>query len=129
MVPLVAGGQGRFMVVTAPVLDTQGRIAEWSSLTQPLAAGSLAVSGALRAGLERAVRGHHLRAGRALLDWSMRDMARASGLSLSTVRRLEENAEAPAARSRHVAIAALRASGIGFRLMDHNRIAVLRRPT
>src|SRR4051812_6275954 len=122
MVPLVAGGQGRFMVVTAPVLDTQGRIAEWSSLSQPLAAGSLAVSGALRAGLERAVRGHHLRAGRALLDWSMRDMARASGLSLSTVRRLEENAEAPAARSRHVAIAALRASGIGFRLMDHNRI-------
>ncbi|GJE43915.1 PAS domain-containing protein [Methylobacterium soli] len=129
LVPLMAGGQGRFMVVTVPVLDAQGRIAEWSSLAQPLAVGSLAVSGALRAGLEQAVRGHHLRAGRALLDWSMLDMARASGLSLSTIRRLEANVEAAAARSRHVAIAALRASGIGFRLMDHNRIAVLCRPT
>ena len=63
-------------------------------------------------------------AARGLLDWSMGDLAEASGLSLSTIRRLEEGSEGPAARSRHAAIEALRRAGIGFVLLDGGAIAV-----
>ncbi|WP_407524425.1 PAS domain-containing protein [Methylobacterium oryzisoli] len=65
-----------------------------------------------------AIEGHHLRAARALLGWSMADLARASGLSLSTVRRLDEGIEGPASRSRRTAIAALQEAGIVFSLLD-----------
>jgi hypothetical protein len=53
----------------------------------------------------------------------MMDLAGASGLSFSTIRRLEEDEEGSAARSRHLAIAALRASGIRFSMLG-NSIAV-----
>jgi PAS domain S-box-containing protein len=64
------------------------------------------------------IEGHHLRAARALLGWSMADLAKASGLSLSTVRRLDEGIEGPTSRSRRVAIAALEEAGIVFSLLD-----------
>jgi hypothetical protein len=54
----------------------------------------------------------------------MMELAQASGLSFSTVRRLEDNGEATASRSRHAAAAALRAAGIRFSLLDGNTIAV-----
>ncbi|WP_162560487.1 hypothetical protein [Methylobacterium durans] len=56
----------------------------------------------------------------------MMDFAKASGLSFSTIRRLEENNEAAAANSRRMAIAALRRAGIRFTLMDGSTIAVAR---
>lgn len=68
--------------------------------------------------LGASIEGHHLRAARALLDWSMADLAKASGLSLSTVRRLDEGIEGPASRSRRAAIAALQEAGIVFSLLD-----------
>ena len=82
-------------------------------------------SGALRRGLEACVAGHHLRAARALLGWSMLELATASGLSFSTVRRLEDGTGS-GDRSRDAAIAALRAAGIRFSLMDGATVAVAR---
>jgi transcriptional regulator with XRE-family HTH domain len=78
----------------------------------------------MREGLEQAIENRHLRAARALLDWSMTDLASASGVSLSTIRRLEDGAEGPAERSRHRVIAALRTAGIRFTFLDTGQIAV-----
>ncbi|UHC18007.1 helix-turn-helix domain-containing protein [Methylobacterium currus] len=77
----------------------------------------------------QALRGRHLRAARGLLDWSREDLARASGLPLSTVRRLEADAEAGrirshVTRSHHGAVAALRRAGIRFVALDDGTIAL-----
>ncbi len=69
--------------------------------------------------------GHHLRAGRALLDWSMSDLAKASGLSLSTVRRLEQDAEGVLTRNRRSAAEALQEAGIGFLPLSNGAVAVV----
>src|SRR4051812_39121373 len=66
----------------------------------------------------------HLRAARALLDWSMADLAQASGLSFSTIRRLEESSEGGTVRSRRAAVAALRAAGIDFSRAAGDAVAI-----
>ncbi|GJD63066.1 PAS domain-containing protein [Methylobacterium frigidaeris] len=117
----------RYRILSVPVHDERGRLVERSGLVYPAAlAAPLAADDLVREGLEQAVKGHHLRAARALLDWSMTTLAGASGLSLSTVRRLEENADGQGARSRHRAIAALRCAGIRFIILDDGGVAVAR---
>lgn len=71
--------------------------------------------------------GHHLRAGRALLDWSMSDLAKASKLSLSTVRRLEQDAESVLTRNRRAAAEALQRAGIDFLPLSNGAVAVVMR--
>ncbi|MFE1597784.1 PAS domain-containing protein [Methylobacterium sp. ID0610] len=122
----VGGDCGQRRVLSVPVRDHRGAIVEWSGLIYPMGAPSPVAMGAIRAGLEQAVQGHHLRAARALLDWSMSVLAEASGLSLSTVRRLEEGAVPHADRSRHKAVAALRRAGIRFIVLDDGNLAVTR---
>ncbi|MDN3626410.1 PAS domain-containing protein [Methylobacterium isbiliense] len=85
---------------------------------EPASPRTGAVAPSPRRDLGACIEGHHLRAARALLDWSMADLAKASGLSLSTVRRLDEGIEGPASRSRRAAIAALQEAGIVFSLLD-----------
>lgn len=71
----------------------------------------------------------HIRAARGLLDWSMQDLAEASGLSFSTVRRLEEGRSSRASRSRRAALATLRQAGIRFLLLEGGSlVAVARAP-
>ncbi|SEP49940.1 PAS domain S-box-containing protein [Methylobacterium sp. ap11] len=121
---LAGGGSARIRSVFVPVRGDDGRIESWASLNCRVGGFRPAASGAVRQGLEQAVQASHLRAARGLLGWSMGDLAGASGLSLSTVRRLEEDGEGPAARSRHAAVAALRRAGIGFLLVEGNTLAV-----
>ena len=115
------------MAVMVPVRNAQGKIVEWSNFTRPASGMGAPIWDGTLLGLEQAVRGHHLRAARALLSWTKQDLAGGSGLSYSTIRRLEEDAEAPSAASRHRVIATLRASGIHFTLTNCNQIAVSRR--
>lgn len=116
-----------YRVLSVPVHDEHGRLIERSGIFYPAALGTPPLAaGLVRPGLEQAVEGRHLRAARALLDWSMTTLAEASGLSLSTVRRLEENAEGQGSRSRHKAIAALRHAGIRFILLENNEISIAR---
>ncbi len=75
---------------------------------------------------ESLIEGCHLRAARGLLDWTLNDLARESGVSLSTVRRLEEESEAVASRSRPHVLAALRKAGIVFTLVEGGTVAVAR---
>ncbi len=123
---LAEGGNGLFRGVFVPVRDAGGRVESWTTLSFPRARSpGLPAVGALRRGLEESLAGRHLHAARALPGWSMIDLARASGLSLWTIRRLETEGEG--VRSRHAAVAALRANGVVFGLLPTGTIAVGRR--
>ncbi len=127
MFRMASGLREPFRSVIVPVRNPAGEIVEWTGVTGPAdrAIGPI-VSDGLRQGLEQRLRGHHLRAACGLLDWSMSMLAQASGLSLSTVRRLEDDAEHQADRSRHKVVAALRAAGIRFVSLDDGTVAVAR---
>lgn len=71
-----------------------------------------------------ALNGPHLRAARALLGWAMADLAEVSGLSLSTVRRLEQNVHSVGLRNRCAAVDALEGGGIRFLRLDDGTIAL-----
>jgi len=79
--------------------------------------------------LEEAIQSSHLRAARALLDWSMPVLAEFSNLSLSTVKRLEECRDRQTTRSRLKAIVALHRAGIRFILLDDGTVAVAKPKT
>jgi hypothetical protein len=79
---------------------------------------------AVRVSPDEMINRRHLRAARALLDWSMADLAQASGLSFSTIRRLEESSEGGTVRSRRAAVAALRAAGIDFSRAAGDAVAI-----
>ncbi|MGE7417564.1 PAS domain-containing protein [Methylobacterium tarhaniae] len=119
---LVGGESALFRGAFVPLRNADGRIETWASFNCRIDGVRPVPTGAARRGLEQAVQGAHLRAARGLLDWSMADLAAASGLSLSTIRRLEEGCDG--ARSRHVAIEALRRAGIGFVLVEGDTLAV-----
>lgn len=128
---LANGETVRFRLLGVPVWSGTGEYAGWAGMKYPIhASGAPATApvapedDGLRSGLEQAVRGRHLRAARGLLDWSMSTLAEAGGLSLSTVRRLEEEGEGQGSRSHHKAVAALRRAGIRFIAMDDGSIAV-----
>ena len=122
---LADGGQGRFRFVYAPVRDEQDVIVTWATMASRLEGPKAApVDATVRHGLESGISGRHICAARALLDWSMQDLAAATGVSLSTIRRIEDDEEGPTARTRRITIAALREAGVGFMLTDSNTIAV-----
>ncbi|WP_298967167.1 histidine kinase [uncultured Methylobacterium sp.] len=126
---LANGEVWQFRILGVPAWDTDGTYLGRTGLKHPVH-GALPATGAdrrLTRALEQAVQGYHLRAARGLLDWSMAMLAQASGLSVTTVRRLEENAELQGARSRHSAVEALRRAGIRFIALDDGTIAIARR--
>ncbi|WP_407524810.1 PAS domain-containing protein [Methylobacterium oryzisoli] len=124
MTVLLADGTARrFTHVNVPLRRSDGSIEGWAAANFPQGVAPPRPTGRLREGLEQGIEPRHLRAARALLSWTLEDLARASGLSLSTVRRLEEDPEG-GRRSRPLVLAALRAAGITFTLVEGNRIAV-----
>ncbi|MCF4127014.1 PAS domain-containing protein [Methylobacterium sp. SyP6R] len=130
---LASGEVVKFRLVGVPVWSAAGEYRGWTGMKYPVHESGAPAGRAdtpedpaLRRALEQAVRGHHLRAARGLLDWSMATLAAAGGLSLSTVRRLEDNLEGQGARSRYKAVTALRQAGIRFIAMDDGAIAVAR---
>ncbi|MCJ2058100.1 PAS domain-containing protein [Methylobacterium sp. J-048] len=120
---LANGELWHFKIISMPVQDPDGTYLGRCGLKYPVRS-PMPISAALSEGLDQAVTGHHLRAARALLDWSMMDLAQASGLSHSTVRRLEEDSEHRGSRSRLQAVASLRRGGIRFIPMDDGTLAV-----
>lgn len=125
-VPLLMadGSREAFRNVLVPERDGHGTVIAWNGLTFPDGHSRPLLHEGIRVALEQQVQGRHLRAARALLDWSMANLAEASGLSLSTVRRLEEDGAHRADRSRHRAVAALRVAGIRFRVLADGTVAV-----
>lgn len=60
-----------------------------------------------------------------MLGWAMSDLARASGLSLSTIRRLEHDAQAVSPRNRLTALHALQTGGMRFMALEDGSLALL----
>ncbi|MCJ2033519.1 hypothetical protein MKK54_04735 [Methylobacterium sp. J-068] len=89
--------------------------------------GRLADGEADLVSLQRTIQGFHLRAARALLDWPMPILAECSALSLSTVKRLEDDRDSHGTRSRRKAITALSRAGIRFLVLADGSIAVAKR--
>lgn len=100
--------------------------ATWTGLVQIIDGLDPGSAGGEGDGRDAMLRGFHLRAARALLDWSMHDLAAASGLSLSTVRRLEADDDAQPARSQPRALSALRGAGVRFMPLGDGTVAVSR---
>lgn len=121
---LADGGRGDFRFVYAPIRGEADEIQGWATVASRADQAAIEPSGDLRRALELGVKGEHLRAARALLDWSMTDLARACHLSLSTIRRLEENVDGAALRNIHGVVRTLRQAGIGFLVLESGRIAV-----
>lgn len=122
---LANGELWHFRILTMPVWDPDGTYLGRCGLKYPVR-NHAPPPGGLHEGLEHSVSGHHLRAARALLDWSMMELAQASGLSHSTVRRLEEDSEHRGSRSRLHAVEALRRAGVRFVPIDDGTLAVAR---
>ncbi|WP_457107860.1 PAS domain-containing protein [Methylobacterium sp. P5_C11] len=122
---LANGELWHFRILTMPIWDPDGTYLGRGGLKYPVRNHAPAPVG-LPEGLEQSVAGHHLRAARALLDWSMMDLAQASGLSHSTVRRLEEDSEHRGSRSRLHAVEALHRAGVRFVPIDDGTLAVAR---
>lgn len=72
-----------FQNSAVPVLDGDGEIVEWHGVSQPLAQRTPDCERA------RTITSRHIRAARALLDWTAPDLAELSGVSFSTIRRME----------------------------------------
>jgi DNA-binding Xre family transcriptional regulator len=81
------------LVCAAPIKDAEGKVVEWTGVVVRLDGDphtSLRTSG---------IRAAHIRAARALLNWSVEDLANQSGISISSIRRME-SAEVSSIRER-----------------------------
>lgn len=120
---LASGEIVPYRMVMVPMRNASGADEGWVNYIAPLHLDG-AVPRVMRESLEQLVRGIHLRAGRALLDWSMQQLAEAAGLSFSTVRRLEDEDVSASRRALQAAMRALRTHGIVFSFMDDGTIAL-----
>lgn len=120
---LASGAIAPYRMVMVPMRNASGDDDGWVNYIAPLHLDG-AVPGIMRESLEQLVRGIHLRAGRALLDWSMQQLAEAAGVSFSTVRRLEDEDVSASRRALQAAISALRRHGIVFSFMDDGTLAL-----
>jgi DNA-binding Xre family transcriptional regulator len=81
------------LVCAAPIKDDEGKVLEWTGVVVRLDGDphtSLRTNG---------IRAAHIRAARALLNWSVEDLANHSGISISSIRRTER-AEVSSIRER-----------------------------
>lgn len=120
---LADGETVRYRIVMIPILTASGEVESWTNYVGPVHL-PVQAGGLLKHGLEQRIEGLHLRAARALLDWSMMDLAGASGLSFAVVRRLEAGGAAAPCPEWHRVIEALRQAGIRFSLLEDATIAV-----
>ncbi|WP_286134367.1 PAS domain-containing protein [Methylobacterium sp. Leaf123] len=120
---LASGAIAPYRMVMVPMRNANGSGDGWVNYIAPLHLDG-AVPGVMQESLEQLVRGIHLRAGRALLDWSMQQLAEAAGLSFSTVRRLEDEDVSASRRAFQAAIKALRTHGIVFSFMEDGTLTL-----
>ncbi len=109
-----------------------GSVVEWvgvsKQLRDPVSTTDSADSGASLAGLgdgePQLISGAQVRAARAIVNWSVRDLAEASGVSSSTIRRIEEDAGFPETRDGRkldVIRSTLEAAGVEFLPTVHGK--------
>lgn len=99
----------RVLLYAAPVRAEDGRILEWAGLIAKLGAASDPTP------YLHQISAAHFRGARALLDWSIEDLSAKSGVSVSSIRRLESGESASIRKPTLAAIkAALEEGGVFF---------------
>lgn len=81
----------RYLVRGAPICNSDGTVREWIGVLIETAALNSAVPDPLF-GIVEALDVAHIRAARALLDWTVEDLSAKAAVSVSTLRRLERGA-------------------------------------
>jgi PAS domain S-box-containing protein len=104
----------------APVRRRDGTVAEWIGLCEPLSSPAQRDGGEKPAHLgeqPHLISGSQVRAARAIVGWSVRELAQASGVSGSTIRRVEEEKGLPETRDTrklHIIRRTLEQAGVVF---------------
>jgi PAS domain S-box-containing protein len=127
---LCQDGRARWYLAQAvPVLDAQGNVEQWLGALiniDDLEQGQMSeLDLAEFSGFTGAI----MTAARALLGWSLNDLAKASGVSISTIRRIEEAETVTAKRSIMLKlIHVLRDAGVEFKREDDAGWYIRRKP-
>jgi PAS domain S-box-containing protein len=117
-----AGEYHWFRSRAASVLHCDGTVAEWIGICEPLASplesdGTEFSPQADLGSRPQLISGCQVRAARAIVGWSVRDLAEASGVSSSTIRRIEEDDTLPETAHRrrlHIIRRTLEEAGVVF---------------
>ena len=117
---LTRGGEYRwFNARSAPVRDPVGTIREWQGVLLPIVGEDRGDAGEGDAQHLPTLTGSQIRGARGLLDWSLAQLASASGVSVSTIKRMEDGNEGSTRASKSEAVRrALQTGGIIFRVID-----------
>ena len=108
-----------FNARSAPVRDTTGTIREWQGVLLPIDGHQRPVAGDPGDDEVLTLTGAQIRGARGLLDWSLAQLAAASGVSVSTIKRMEDGSEGSTRASKSEAVRrALQNGGVSFRVLD-----------
>lgn len=106
------GHYNQHWVRVIPIVNERGDIQEWIGISRDPKAARMAWSDIVRT---TAITGAQMRASRAILRWSVADLATASQVSAAVIRRLEEFDSAAPTEPAHEAIeTTLRTAGVEF---------------
>lgn len=104
---------------SAPVRDASGTMREWQCLLLPIDENHRPVVGDAGSDEVPTLTGAQIRGARGLLDWSLAQLAAASGVSVSTIKRMEDGSEGSTRASKSEAVRrALQTGGVSFRTVD-----------
>lgn len=104
---------------SAPVRDASGTIRGWQGVLLPIDGGHRPAVCEAGEGEAPTLTGEQIRGARGLLDWSLAQLAAASGVSVSTIKRMEDGSEGSTRASKSEAVRrALQDGGVAFRVID-----------
>ncbi len=110
-----------FLAQAVPVLDAHGNIEQWLGALIDIDELGQKHSPPLDLSDFCGLSGHLMTAARALVGWSLNDLAKHSGVSVSTIRRIEEATTVTAKKPIMLKlVSVLREAGVEFRREDEN---------
>ena len=111
-----------------PVKDRNGELREWSGVTilMPIEQPTRLEAAASKSAAPPPLTGPHIRAARSFLGWTAVKLAKLSGLSLSTIRRIEDSPGIPSVRDGAIVAtrSALERGGIIFWTIARDQVAI-----
>ena len=108
-----------FNARSAPVRDPSGAIREWQGVLLPIEGHDRPVVEDAGGDEVPTLTGAQIRGARGLLDWSLAQLAAASGVSVSTIKRMEDGSEGSTRASKSDAVRrALQKGGVSIRAVD-----------
>ncbi len=113
------GRYGWFNARSTPVRDALGLVREWQGIILPINDEHRFAVEESSGAAAPALNGAQIRGARGLLDWSLAQLSSASGVSVSTIKRMEDGGEGTTRASKSDAVRrALEGGGVAFRLIN-----------